>query len=339
MQLRLLFISILIAFSASTVTALPYGAYVVNDVTAYNDCPLCNSGEILTGSICTCPALATSIQNFRILNDCGAPHSLYRGAFITLCDIPDNSSIWGGGYQINAAGTCRYGNPITGNCSCPAGFLSQFTNAIVDGLTQTNIVFCYRPKATLNPNFGGSFQLTDSSICLAGNPFALGGACACPSGYAPNRLRVLSTPNQGSYLSFCFPPIGPAPPGPGTPFTIIAHNDMVDPTCVYNGDRSITITLGTCYKTNHNPLPSVSFKCVNGELAIFAYQTRVDPYCEGAPLSGITYMPVGQCVVNQYLHWVVPGLDIYDIFFVAPFCGVSHEQEHWQRVEQEKVIP
>ena len=88
MQLRLLFISILIAFSASTVTALPYGAYVVNDVTAYNDCPLCNSGDILTGSICTCPALATSIQNFRILNDCGAPHSLYRGAFIGLVGIP-----------------------------------------------------------------------------------------------------------------------------------------------------------------------------------------------------------------------------------------------------------
>lgn len=325
MILHLLHIFMLIAIVTTVVTAIPYGAYVVTDPQQNKSpwCPACNSGDILTGSICTCPAAATSIENFRIIIDCGAINQVpYTGAFITLCDMPVNNSIWGGGYQIDSTGTCRYGNPTTQNCSCPVGFVAQVTNAIVDGLTQSNIVFCYRPAAKLDPNFGGSFQQTDSSICIAGNPFALGQACACPSGYVPNRLRVLSTPQQGSYISFCFPPIGPAPPGPGTSFTLLAYNSQVDSTCQYRADKSVTVTLGTCYQAHHNDLPSVSFLCVNGELTVYVYEDRVDPFCEGGPVKyGITYMPVGQCVVNQYLQFCIPGLGMDDIYFVAPFCG------------------
>ena len=308
--------------TVGVVSAIPFGAYVVNDVSTANDCPLCNSGDILTGDICTCPASATSMQNFRIINDCGTLNKdAYRGAFITVCDMPDNSSIWGGGYQVNTDGTCRYGNPTTGNCSCPPGNIVQATKAIVDGLTETNIVFCYHPLAKLNPNFGGSFQLTDSSMCIAGNPFVLGSGCSCPAGYVPNRLRVLSTPQQGSYISFCFPPIGPTPPAPGTPYQLLAYSDTADPTCAFNADKSVTVTLNTCYKSQRSDLPSVSVSCVNGELAVWTYADRVDPFCEGAP-TFVNYMPVGQCVVNQELHFNIPGLDNQDILFVAPFCGV-----------------
>jgi hypothetical protein len=310
----------LFLFLAIVASGVPYGAYVVNDVTGANDCPLCNNGDILTGSICTCPAQATSLQNFRIINDCGAAaKDPFRGAFITLCDAPDNSSSWGGGFQLGMGGACRYGNPKTQNCSCPSGFTPQVNSAIVDGLESSSIIFCYRGLAAKSAMFGGSFQMTDEQACLAGNPFVLGSPCACPPGFSVNPIRVLSTPQQGSFINFCFPPVGPPPPAPGAVFQLSIYNTMINPRCGYNADKIYNAVNGQCVKSSHSDLPSVAFFCVNGEVAMYEYEDRVDPYCEGPPVA-IYYMPNGQCIFNAYLPYL-SGLGPSDNAVVAPFCN------------------
>lgn len=92
--------------------------------------PVCGAGQFLTYN----GAYQCASVNTPSIPTCGATQVLTASNGQLSCvDAPDTNR-FGGIYTMNMDGTCRYGNPLTGACSCPSGFwASQFHEFFAGG--------------------------------------------------------------------------------------------------------------------------------------------------------------------------------------------------------------
>lgn len=161
----------------------------------------CRVPNAETGA-CTCPAGATLIST-RVVSD--NPQSII-GTQIGFCVKQTvTPSDFGGAYQMddqvpNARG-CRAANPLTGACSCPAGFIASPTRVIADNgpyLFGSHVFTCNKapsdvticPGVTADPS-GNRSASSAIEQCVANTP--VGGVLELPVGtYRLTSQLVLS---------------------------------------------------------------------------------------------------------------------------------------------------
>ncbi|HEY3446849.1 MAG TPA: hypothetical protein VGK67_10820 [Myxococcales bacterium] len=182
-------------------------------------CLSCGAENPLTLA-CTCPA-GFSEQSLRVVSDCAGAGTA-TGSDWRLCQLAAFSaeSDYGGAFQVDDAvacgAGCRVPNPVTGDCSCPAGTQALVAEGLTDSSTcptevlRTQLTLCVATAAPLVA-FGGAYQVDDAVAgglgCRAPNPRT--GACTCPAGTtARPRLRLLASgsgADVGSNVYLCTP--------------------------------------------------------------------------------------------------------------------------------------
>jgi hypothetical protein len=111
------------------------GAFQVDDIDGQCGATAqCRVGNPMAGDSCACPAgfdTAISLRSIVRL-PCGGTET---GTVIVLCgnkNVPMRS--FGGAYQFDdVAPQCRFGNPYTGDCTCPSGTVDRVYRVMVDG--------------------------------------------------------------------------------------------------------------------------------------------------------------------------------------------------------------
>lgn len=111
-----------------------------------------------------------------------------------------------GAFSLGSSRSCNDPNPITGDCSCPAGYIEYKLADNISGGEQY-LYYCATtvvPAPTLpnggNPKFGGGFSEGSSNVCAEANPYT--GQCNCPAGYTP-QLLANSISGGEQYLYYC----------------------------------------------------------------------------------------------------------------------------------------
>jgi len=161
-----------------------------------NDGNTCESSNQLTGA-CTCPANANSAHiGARVLNDSPGPGILH-GGLLYFC-YPNPTQDFLGAFQMDdpvpGGQGCRYPNPLTSGCTCPAGNSDTSLRIIVDtpsgGIIGSNVHFC--------GSSGGIYQIVDGGSCFVVNHIT--GACSCPGGFLSQSFRVIKDNGAGGYV-------------------------------------------------------------------------------------------------------------------------------------------
>ncbi|MBN1774037.1 MAG: hypothetical protein JXB32_22450 [Deltaproteobacteria bacterium] len=138
----------------------------------------CRNPNPFTGD-CSCPPGFVGSSTFRIVNDCTDP--TYVWADLRFCSAPSLAagSDWGGAYHLHDSGLCAVGNPYTGRCTCPAGFVPISWRVETADFRWSSVGLCWSPSAT-EVTFAGAFEVGDvGSPCLVSNPET--GGCSCPA--------------------------------------------------------------------------------------------------------------------------------------------------------------
>jgi hypothetical protein len=126
----------------------------------------------------------------------------------TTDDPYRTTSAYGGANEVNNAACgsgCATTNPVTGACSCPAGYTARAFSAINDcsgALPQATINLCHAGTRDADDNWGGTYQLDDavggSLGCRSANLYT--GACSCPAGTTGVSTRVIAIGSTGARL-------------------------------------------------------------------------------------------------------------------------------------------
>lgn len=130
----------------------------------------CSTANPKTGA-CSCP------EGFSALD-------LTHAGYVVCLSEKSNSTAyaWGGAYD-RRGNECAGGNPLTGNCSCPAGFTDL-------DLVDAGIVLCLGGSdQSTGLSWGGSYDIYGE--CQAKNPVT--GYCSCPDGYEDLALEDSGT--------------------------------------------------------------------------------------------------------------------------------------------------
>lgn len=167
---------------------------------------VCRNPNPFTGG-CSCPPGFTTRTTFRIVSDCTSP--TYVWANLNVCSAPalGAGSDWGGAYQLHDSGVCAVGNPFTGRCICPAGFVPISWRVETTDFRWSSVGLCWSASAT-EVTFAGAFEVGDvGSVCLVTNPET--GGCSCPAGTMRADYRGVfahGSPwgNWGTQMAICY---------------------------------------------------------------------------------------------------------------------------------------
>lgn len=122
-------------------------------------------------------------------------------------DVAGSCSTFGGSFAVNDPGACNAcdePNPMGGTCGCPAGFPVVSTARILDDCSDirgARLTFC-GSSTTAGYDWNGVYEIDDAVGCSAGCrlPNALTGACSCPAGATPIKLRTLVDTTCGTRI-------------------------------------------------------------------------------------------------------------------------------------------